>query len=664
MLSIYINSQELDLKQGQDFSFDFGVNDFEDFTRIVGAKSTSITALNTDKNCFLLGYSNVLNSDTNIPYSAIACQVYFEGLEIDANALIVLQSFSLVDGFTFNLLLFRSNLAVNIGDKTLQDLDLGSTLASNANQNYTNASLDYVNAFFDMQNGEGVGAGFQWWFQVKRSWKLKYIFEKIFQDAGYTLNPLPSELDWLDTRYLQGFPEYTSIESQHQTYQDEKKGLLSLTNDFQIDRGSPPHGMLYPNLVTWNSIETQTPANFTSTYAILSNIYTYKVKASIKNTYSRTTPTGTKTNVDSVIRIGYATNNADVINTFEIVVQSAIDNASTSELGSTISGAVANGRLYVLIIWNTNNRYVGVDAGSYFSIEISSYIPESIYTWLHAKDLPNQIQRNIVKSILLLSTCTVKYDNYTNEVTIVSLQDILAGGAVDWTDKIDFENYDIAYTGQYAQNNNIKFRNTIEGQISYQVSNPNLPNIKETSIDFVRVQNNAGDIAVVDTRKQKLKFSEMSFVESTEEEAFSDRQNQFHLFSDRDQKKQDAFIGTLDGYSGAFIYRVPVVVSRVVSTNPIYVSVNPELVQNIYFLNALQTLEQFQDNADTIKNYLAEKYKKLSVRGFLTVTDIANLPDLVFIGGDINALFVLVSVQNWTDSQTPCEIELLKVQNV
>ena len=664
MLSIYINSQELDLKQGQDFSFDFGVNEFEDFTRIVGAKSTSITALNTDKNCFLLGYSNVPNSDTNIPYSTIACQVYFEGLEIDANALIVLQSFSLVDGFTFNLLLFRSNLAVNIGDKTLQDLDLGSTLASNANQNYTNASLDYVNAFFDMQNGEGVGAGFQWWFQVKRSWKLKYIFEKIFQDAGYTLNTLPSELDWLDTHYLQGLPEYTSIESQHQTYQDEKKGLLSLTNDFQIDRGTPPHGGLYPDIVTWNSIETQTPANFTSTYAILSNIYTYKVKASIKNTYSRTTPTGVKTNVDSVIRIGYATNNADVINTFEIVVQSSIDNASTSESGSTISGAITNGRVYVLIIWNTNERYVGVDAGSYFSIEVGSYIPESVYTWLHAKDLPNQIQRNIVKSILLLSACTLKYDSYTNEVTIVSLQDILAGGAVDWTDKIDFESYDIAYTGQYAQNNNIKFRNTIEGQISYQVSNPNLPNIKETSIDFVRVQNNAGDIAVVDARKQKLKFSEMSFVESTEEEAFSDRQNQFHLFSDRDQKKQDAFIGTLDGYSGAFIYRVPVVVSRVVSNNPIYVSVNPELVQNIYFLNALQTLEQFQDNANTIKNYLAEKYKKLSARGFLTVTDIANLPDLVFIGGNINALFVLVSVQNWTDSQTPCEIELLKVQNV
>lgn len=661
MLEIRIGSELLEVEK-TDLAFDFFVNDFEDVTNLQGSRSYSFTAFDSPKNHRLLGYSNNINSETTLPYSFVSASCTFNGIELDPEAQIYIQGYTKGQGFSLNLLLFKSSLATSICEKTLQDLDLGTSLANNSNQNYSNTSLDYINAFSRLR---GEQTDYLFWWQVERHYKLKYLFQQIFFQSGFDIGTLPTAMDWTNDYFLKGYNEYSSVELQHKTYRENAGGAMKRVTDLA---GTAILGTT-TLLASFDSIVSNTPANFTSSYAILNNIYCYKIKASISFEIL--------INIASFrIELGYATNNADPLGSF-VVVSSSVHLVlsgstlpeGTLETGTTVSGSFINSRIYVRITIDTGSISVSylTKAGSFLQVEVANYIPESLYTWIHAQDLPKTLQKNVVKSMLLLSNCTLKLDPYTHKIQVISLDTILSSTPADWTSKVDFNSYEVSYIGKFAQNNVTKLKSGDEGSISFAVNNPNLPEKRETAIEFERVQNAPfSETALLDIRKNKAaSIIDVSFTDQTETTIDVETQNVWNTLTEYNHKEQKAFIGSLVEPTGTnFVLRLLSNVDRVAGTNPVYAYPIPERVSSSYQLKALQNLQDFEGAGEQLRATFAEKYKKVSINGYISVVDIANLPDVVYLGGDINATFVLISVTNWRGEDELCKIDLLKIQNV
>ena len=140
MLEIIVNNEKIDLPTDVNAVFNFDFLNIEDFSKIGAAYSYTLNLPKTPKNQRIFGFANRLDAVTNIPYLRIVAIVRLFGVEIDNAANLKITSF---DGknYNVNILLNVSDISAQLGEKTLQDLDLGFGQYNRTLQNYFNHSV-------------------------------------------------------------------------------------------------------------------------------------------------------------------------------------------------------------------------------------------------------------------------------------------------------------------------------------------------------------------------------------------------------------------------------------------------------------------------------------------------------------------------------------------
>lgn len=656
-----------------DFVLTKKVNDFENPHNIGASYTSSMQAYATDANKQFFGLSNSLSIDTPLTNQKIFVIVKWNGNEIDANAYILLQSFD-DDKFIFNIFFSESSFAQILGDKTLNDLALGSVNYQVPNMNFTNTSLDYINALFFI-GGKSKKA----WYECVYSWKLKALFLKIIQEAGYTTTTLPAELDWLSSTYVVPSREKFDFEEQFENRKRELEGVQRLSSNINIVNTTP-----FTQFINFDVIEGD-PTYFKNTYYQLLTGYVYHVKFYIKIRRNNTT---FPQSLIAHFSLGYITNLSDPAGSFvsfhqpTFVVMQDVEQEYELEYTITIAGAEFPPILRVYLqVWQpssiANNTNWTILAGSYMQVTVAEYIPETLFTYDHAKNLPAVSQREFLKNILYLSGCTLSVNNYTKVVKIKSVQDIIedTNNIIDLSDKIDFENKSISYRiSSFARKTLVKFKNSEEGAVSYEVSDTNLPDKRDISLAFQRATNlnTAPPVMLVDIRN--FKEARIIAPSDAKEDAPTENVNCPNLFCETEKKGLDFVCGRLLGIGNLveFLTRTPrnntqntVVSSGGNVENLTFVRADIWRVPaGSFYLQAFQDLGEFSDNFAYVQN-LYENFREVVVRAYLPATLVfSDLTDKkVLIRGEVNRLFLIKAINNYRSQDEPCDLVLLRINH-
>jgi len=648
-IEILIDNEELDLSDA-DIVLDFVLFNAESPESAGYARSYTISVPATPKNNRLLSNMNIV-SVTSVPASySVPCVVRIEGVQI-AGTSSLLVARTTQQKYDCNILLGKSQLADVLADKTLQDLNLGQVTYQYSNMNLTDTSLNYINAIFKTSQYASAC-----WYNLLYSWKVRALFEKIFAEANYSITGgYPTEMDWTEETYVPSSTEKFDFEQEFENYaQANYAGSLSKTTPLTI----PPNTQ---TIVTFDTI-TGNPAYFkTNRFEPLTKVpYRLRLRAkwvsgvvtmAIMVSTNNTNPIPTATFLHTLIVLGPSVEEAD----FQIPF---------------CGGTNILGNVFVMVTNPTSTLSCTL---SEISLEVTPlFFPlEGLFQYNFSKNLPAVSQREFVKNVLFLSGCVFDTDLFDASITIRSINSVLDEPAKDWTDKIDFRS-DVTQDlmTQLAKKTNIQFKNTKDGAIFFETNNVFATQEKNISIQANRAENEyvrflpaAGGLCL------STKYYEFPTSNPVAHPTLTSSENDnifIPFLCNPKRKGGELLFAKLDTGGGAVVrepnQNEP---NRIIEDSFLGNVIN---TFNYYTLPAgtrrlvgIDDLSEFEPNF-SYSQKLYEKYRKVVLSAYLSITDLLNLRlSTIFVGGNINRKFLLTAVRGWSGSNKPCNIELLLI---
>jgi hypothetical protein len=647
-IEILIDNEELDLGDA-DIVLDFVLFNAESPESAGYTRSYTISVPATSKNNRLLSNMNVVSVVSAPANYSVPCVVRIEGVQIVGGSSLLV-SRTTQQKYDCNILLGKSQLADAIADKTLQDLNLGQVTYQYSNMNLTDTSLDYINAVFKTQE-----YATRIWYNLLYSWKVRALFEKIFAEAGYSITGgYPTEMDWTQETYVPSSSEKFDFEEEFENYaQVNYTGSLLRTTPLTVPANTQ-------TIVTFDTI-TGNPAYFKSNrFEPLTKVpYRLRLKAQRQNgvffvtiivSTNNTNPIPTATALHTVILLGPNLNKAD----FQIPF---------------CGGTNILGNVFVMVS-NTSSNPCTL---SEISLEVTPlFFPlEGVFQYNFAKNLPAVSQREFVKNVLFLSGCIFDTDLFDESITIRTINSVLNEPAKDWTDKIDFRSeITQEFMMQLAKKTNIQFKNTKDGAIYFETNNALATQEKNISIQANRAENEyVGLSPTVMGLCLSTKYYE--FPSSTPvahpKLTSSENDNIFTPFLCNPKRKGGELLFANLDIGGGTVVREPNqndptrIIEGSFAGNIISTFNSYTLPANSRRLVGIDSLSQFEPNF-SYSQKLYEKYRKVVLSAYLSITDLLNLRlSTIFVGGNINRKFLLTAVRAWSGSNKPCKIELLLI---
>jgi len=647
-IEILIDGEAIDLSDA-DIVLDFVLFNAESPESSGYTRSYTISVPATPKNNRLLSNMNAVSVISAPASYSVPCVVRIEGVQIATGSSLFV-SRTTQQKYDCNILLGKSQLADALANKTLQDLDLGQVTYQYSNMNLTDTSLDYINAIFKTQQHVTRN-----WYNLLYSWKVRALFEKIFAEAGYSITGgYPTEMDWTQETYVPSSSEKFDFEQEFENYaQANYTGSLVRTTLLIV----PPNTQ---TIVNFDTI-TGNPAYFKpNRFEPLTRV-PYRLSLKAKYLFGICS-----------ISIIVSTNNTNPIPTATALHSDIVLDANTTEADFQIpfcGGTNTLGNVFVMV----SNLINAGSALSEISLEVTPlFFPlEGLFQYNFAKNLPAVSQREFVKNVLFLSGCVFDTDLFDASITIKAINSILNEPAKDWTDKIDFRSeVTQEFMTQLAKKTNIQFKNTNEGAIYFETNNVLATQEKNISIQANRAKNEYAFVMpyVVGLclSTNYYEFPSSNLVAPPKKTSSENDNISVPSLCNPKRKGGELLFAKLDVGGGT-------VVKEPNQNNPNRIieggfKGNEISTFNFYTLPAnskrlvgIDDLSEFEPNF-SYSQKLYEKYRKVVLDAYISITDLANLRlSTIFIGGNINRKFLLTAVRAWSGSNKPCKIELLLI---
>lgn len=199
MTDIYINTELVELYSDEIIVMSYAVNNLFEIESRQGSYSNTFKIPATKKNNLILGFSNNVLSVSDLPYLKIPCLIYSDGLlQVEGIAQIMTATPS---EYEIRISSGNSNWFELIADKNIQSTLTGceysqywniSTVSTNRANIWTDVfiypNIDYGELFFLPFGVFDID-----WFKLYPAIYAKFLFKKIFDDAGLSI-----ESDWFD----------------------------------------------------------------------------------------------------------------------------------------------------------------------------------------------------------------------------------------------------------------------------------------------------------------------------------------------------------------------------------------------------------------------------------------------------------------------------------
>lgn len=199
MTEIYINTELIELYSDEIIVMSYAVNNLFEIENRQGSYSNTFKIPATKKNNLILGFSNNVLSISDLPYTKIPCLIYTDGLlEVEGIAQIITASRS---EYEIRILSGNSNWFELIADKSIQSALFGCAFSQYWNVLTVSASraniwtdvfiypnIDYGELFFLPAGPYDITFD-----KLYPAVYAKYLFKKIFEDAGLSI-----ESDWFE----------------------------------------------------------------------------------------------------------------------------------------------------------------------------------------------------------------------------------------------------------------------------------------------------------------------------------------------------------------------------------------------------------------------------------------------------------------------------------
>lgn len=668
MIEIKKDPYKVDMFGNETIPLTLQANDPLKPTSFQAGYSTNFLVPFTNNNINIFGFSNNINSTSNVPYTVSGFSVFSNGIEIEPQAIVqvqkVVRNLRGREGFEINLLLGSKSFFDTIKGKSLRDLDMSAynhlyqspfDIGSTQTNTYTDGFMYLIH-----KDGQLYTPSKSFNFYLRPAIFVRAIWEQIFTDAGYSQSG-DFDNSVLDNLVLPHSLSDDPFFNAKRPFIDANQ-LNVLTTSIQdaLNLATGPPALRRYAIKYTNQIRTPSEATFTNntTYNVIRE-GKYRVKA------------------QAIIQAEKGTSTSDIFGFFGITQHGVPINVTQDEpagVNSTGSGHQLNfnGKDSINKAYSTEvliNCVIGdviecvlfvpplssgitkidVDKNSIFEVE---FIPTEIgLTFDVAENLPDISQVDFLRFFMVFFALTFQEKKFKTEVKIDYTKNIDINNAIDWTEKVDFQSYQIEFRKgtQYAQQNILEYGGEpIKGGIPFDQSNigRGILTIPDEGLEASKV--------LYEAPFQKL---------ATESNILSVVYPNWSI--DGDDRTY-----TLARYSPEEFFPCICFLSPYNGDDPLDVQVDS--FYNFYashtFIRRKSVFPQFLSfkialvNEWSVLQKILNPFKGVEIFAFLNEVDIQNLDFTtpIFIGGEVSAYFYVSIVEQWKPN-TPTKLVLYKI---
>lgn len=485
-VKLIINYQEAELSKEEVIALSYGVNRLTDIKSRQGYYSNTFKLPKTATNLEIFGHPDQLNIVDSKRWERLAAWIESDGVQV-VYGFAQLQSVGeslevVVKGGNSDWVDLIKDLKLE--DLNLRDLDHKheqSVIQTNRFNDYTDGFVypdcDYGYLKQEEQNPHGH--------YLYPSVFVYRILKQVFEDQGYTLT---NDLD-SDTTYQSLLLPFSNQEIEHSDEWATDKGFkvnLELTST--TISGWRPVDFTTEDYDNGSNIDL-TNNKYDPDDNIESQTFSYSI------TYSIGSYTGTDT-----LKIAAHNDGTPFIGTPLVEFENlTVPSAGTHTISGTFEYHAHDNPMHIMC--ERNNNTITIDSGYIESTSVDKkWIRGS--EWNVAKNLPDMLQTDFVKSIVNKFCCIIIPDNINQTVTISKFNDLSSNTIEDWSEKVDISEDDmISFEyGDFKNENTLEY--TIDEDDKYLAETPELG--KHT----ITVEN-------IDAGRKELYKSPFSLVGST-----------------------------------------------------------------------------------------------------------------------------------------------------
>lgn len=445
-LIIKIGDDALDLSQGQVIALTKKAAEIADFNKVLGDITSTIVVPKTARNRQILDNSDLIQSESEVPYRRPAATLIQEGYETLIGGLAYIDTIS--KGFEIQLAGGSIPFMDLIEGKSIQDLDLSSfdhtwdlatAIASRTN---TEGYIYPVTAMRELVNTNNN-------FDIESQLPAVFIhtiWDAIAEGAGYTWDG-----DFLDTAFFKkliliwsnGKPPVNS-----QSYADNSLFTVSKSTTQTVPNGNT-------DLVTFN-VETLDPNN---NFNLATETYTVPGTGRYKFRYTHRIGFPPASTIDPRLKIQL--NGTTFVSTTQLT-SAPIPIFSTTEETDFIELNVGDEiRLFCQSATGASGT-TNIDQLTWSLIEIDQMLSPYGGYYEVAPNLPDISQTEFVKGIAKMFGLIFQSDPSEKKVSVRRFDEVVERipFAVDWSDKLDLSRTPVIKprADKYGQITNLKYK--------------------------------------------------------------------------------------------------------------------------------------------------------------------------------------------------------------
>ncbi len=504
-LQLYINEKYIELSDESKIGLTFIANDIGSIQNKRANFSNQFKIPKTGNNIEALGYPNILNAQSNLPYEKLSCRLVQDGIEIITNGYGIIND---ADEF-ISLTVYNGNIDFfeKIKGRKLTDIDLSdynhTWNLANIIDNIDNQTNEDCYVYGLIAYGEGLPSAGR--VEVKYllpSIRAKILIEKIFSDAAFTVTINDSVQSLIDKMILPYARNEGQQETTFYTQQLFSVGLLGSSQTYVLPTSYYPEATFYPY-----GIGGRIPFDDESTpffdngglhsggqYVASSDMFqTFTANASIDTLAYLSAGTDSasgyitlevqiisKNNVSGVSSI--IASNTFTTYSIPIVTPATLNVSVTSSSVIVKAGDIISVNIKItqsILFFDSVTGLPGGNGTIDFTVNDTCTFSNStdgsiIYgeTLVMSTMLPDMLQSDFIKNILQMTCSQIQTNNYNNEITITSFQDVSESLEVkDWSEKVNDVTDQIKFHCPYAQNNYLKYKSDVSNEVT-----PGTPN--------------------------------------------------------------------------------------------------------------------------------------------------------------------------------------------
>ena len=449
MRELYINGFLIDLlpKDSDPIATSYQINKISEFKDVQANFSNIFPVPKTENNISRLGNSDLVNTNSFVPYRKNPCRYLNNGIDIVTNGVAVVQD----AGSVFNVTIMSGNFDIfqQIGDKSLNDLD-----CSELDHEYTLDAVVALNAadgnvIWPLVQLGGYGnngiVDIRW---QSPAIKYAFFFNKIFEGTTWDYEGEIFSDDRFTKLLYELLPEQITDTQEVLDSKSARIGTEGFTLPLQATNGS------YVSLLAATRFDVLTPPDFDSTagYFDRSNPVNYRYRAqkdiiidielNLFFNYAGFTPF-------SIMKNG----GFPLLNTGSLIYSSTGQvPIGQNFLNTTISGVYLKAGDTVEIVTRGSSREIGAPASNFYPDgSIVGQPSNASYIKFAAKSstviggdvhynslLPSMKQADFIRNTCNLFGLLMQPNYKTNKITFVQHKTIRNNNQkVDWSNKID-----------------------------------------------------------------------------------------------------------------------------------------------------------------------------------------------------------------------------------